>query len=139
MRDFRVEAGRLCVLPRVLIISEDSDRRGTVGGSVCRCMLRPIGCATVAAAQDLLSRQRFVAVLCVALSKEDFRAVIKLVARSKSCAPVIIVSHLDDWDHYLAFMSAGAFDHVDLPLYPGELERVLYSALCESRSSLRTA
>lgn len=127
------------MLPRVLIISEDSERQGTVAASVSRCMLRPVGCSTVGAAQDLLSRQRFVAVLCVALSKEGFRAVIKIVTRSSSCAPVIIVSHLDDWDHYLAFMSAGAFDHVDFPLYPGELERVLYAALCESRSSLRTA
>lgn len=127
------------MLPRVLIIGEDLEHRRTLAEAVSRCMLLPVECATFSAAEELFLRQRFVAVLCAALSNDEFREVISLAARSKTHAPVIIVSHLDDWDSYLGFMGAGAFDHIDFPLYPGELERVLYAALCRSRPFQRIA
>ena len=60
---------------------------------------------------------------------------IKQLAHSENETPVIVVSTLDNWDSHLAVISAGAFDYVEFPPYPGELERLLHGALRESQSS----
>jgi DNA-binding NtrC family response regulator len=82
----------------------------------------------------LIAHQQFRVVLCEDLLPDgDFRAVIGETTRNEGKLPVIVVSRRDDWDSYLAAMSAGAFDYVALPPAPGEVERILYTALSESR------
>ena len=48
--------------------------------------------------------------------------------------PLVVVSHTENWDSYLAAVAAGAFDCIDFPPYPEELERILCLALSECRS-----
>ena len=85
-------------------------------------------------AQYLLSRQRFIAILYEVPEHQDLRAAIKQLAHSESETPIVLVSHIDSWDRYLSAIAAGAFDYVDFPPYPGELERVLCLALSECRA-----
>jgi DNA-binding NtrC family response regulator len=64
---------------------------------------------------------------------EDLRMAIKQLASAENQTPIVLVSRLDNWDSYLSAIAAGAFDYVDFPPYPGELERVLCLALKDAR------
>jgi DNA-binding NtrC family response regulator len=122
----------------ILIVSGERDHREKLADHVSQCGLRPICCETIADAQALMVRQRFGAVLSEdSLPDGDSRAVIGEMFRNASKAPVVIVSRRDDWDSYLAAVSTGAFDYVAFPPNPGELERVLWIALSESKRSER--
>jgi len=115
----------------VLIVSGDPAHQAALSSTAANCGLASVLCVTIEAAKYLLARREFSAVLYEMLEKEDFRTSIRQLARSASEAPVIVVSTLDNWDSYLAVISAGATDYVDFPLYQGELERLLYAALME--------
>jgi len=118
----------------VLIVSRDPAHQAALSSTAASCGLASVLCATIDAAKYFLARREFTAVLYEMSEKEDFRTSIRQLARSASEAPVIVVSTLDNWDSYLAVISAGASDYVDFPLYPGELERLLCAALMESKS-----
>jgi DNA-binding NtrC family response regulator len=56
--------------------------------------------------------------------------------------PVIVLSHLADWDAYIRALSAGAFDYIACPPEPVEAERILRLALDQNpppRRASRTA
>jgi len=126
-------------LPPILIVSGESDYRKKLAGRVSKAGLRPICCETIAEAQALVSKQEFSAILCNdSLADGNFRDLIREMGGGTSkgaAAPVVIVSRRDDWDSYLAAVGAGAFDYVGYPPNPGELERVLWVALSESKRS----
>lgn len=118
----------------VLIVSGDPAHQAALFSTAASCGLASVLCGTIETAKYFLAHREFTAVLYEMSEKEDFRTSIKQLARSASEAPVIVVSTLDNWDSYLAIISAGATDYVDFPLYPGELERLLCAALMESKS-----
>jgi DNA-binding NtrC family response regulator len=122
----------------VLIISEDPEHRETLGSITSSCGLRPVGWGTLSAAQYLLSHQGFTAILYEVPEPKDVRATIKQLAHSASETPIVLVSRIDDWDSYLVAIAAGAFDYIDFPPCPGELQRILCLALNECTSA-RTA
>ena len=64
---------------------------------------------------------------------EDIGAAIRQMAGFERQTPIILVSRIENWDSYLSAIAAGAFDYVDFPPYPGELERILWLALGESK------
>ncbi len=122
----------------VLIVSGEAEHRDNLARTTSKCGLQPACCETFAAAELLIARQQLSIVLCEDLLPDgDFRAVIGETARCKPKLPVIVVSRVGDWDSCLAAMSAGAFDYVAFPPNPGEVERILYAALSESRCSSR--
>jgi DNA-binding NtrC family response regulator len=122
----------------VLILSGETEHRERLARAVSGCGLRPVCCGTFAAAKVLIAHQQFRVVLSEDLLPDgDFRAVIGETTRNEGKLPVVVVSRLDDWDCYLAAMSAGAFDYVAFPPNLGEVERILYAALSESRWSER--
>jgi len=123
------------MLSPVLIISEDPGHRDALGSIISSCGLRPVGCATLSTAQYLLSRQRFTAILCEVPEYENLRAAIKQLSHSERETPIVVVSHIDNWDSYLAAIAAGAFECIDFPPYPGELERIVCLALSECNSA----
>jgi DNA-binding NtrC family response regulator len=82
----------------------------------------------------LLSRQRFTAILYEVPDNENLRSAIKGLAHLEADTPIVVVSCLNDWDTYLAAMASGAFDYIDFPPYPGELERILCLALSECKA-----
>jgi DNA-binding NtrC family response regulator len=64
------------------------------------------------------------------------------LASSTGGAPVIVLSHLADWDAYMRALSAGAFDYIACPPDPVETERILRLALAQNpppRRASRTA
>lgn len=120
----------------VLIISEDPGRRNTLSSISASCGLRAVGCESVEGAIQFLASQGFTAVLYEVSQKEDPCKAIKQLARFGEETPIIVVSNIENWDSYISFIGAGAFDYVDFPPYPGELERLLRATLTESRSRI---
>jgi two-component system, NtrC family, response regulator PilR len=120
----------------VLIVSNKSREVG-LAKTVSGLGLRSVCCQTLSAAKSLVFRQQFGAVLCEdQLTDGTFRGLIaELHSRPRRRCPVVILSHLDDWNSYLAAMRAGAFDYVAHPPNSGELERVLWTALNEFKES----
>lgn len=118
----------------VLIISGDATHQATLSSAAASCGLASVLCGTIETAKYFLAHREFTAVLYEMSEKEDFRTAIKQLARSASEAPVIVASTLENWDSYLAVISAGAFDYVEFPPYRGELKRILHAALRESKS-----
>jgi DNA-binding response OmpR family regulator len=53
-----------------------------------------------------------------------------------ACQPRVIVMgrSYGDWGDYLEALSAGAYDYLAYPPYPGELEQAVAAALLESRA-----
>lgn len=120
----------------ILIISGESEHRTRLAEDVFKFGLLPICCGTVADARALVERQSF----CAALAEDqlpdgDFREVIREMRRHNAHPPVVVVSRRDDWDFYLSAVRMGAFDSVAFPPTPGELERVLWTALSEVKRS----
>jgi DNA-binding response OmpR family regulator len=111
---------------RVLIVSGDSPRRRTLAAAVRHGGLDATPSATAEEAKSLLSRDRFLAVLCEdQLPDGDFRSVIAQAERTKQGTPVIVVSRRDEWESYMVALAAGASDYVAFPPYPGEVEQSL--------------
>jgi DNA-binding NtrC family response regulator len=118
----------------VLIISGEQEHRAQLADHVFKFGLHPVCCETIADARALAERQPFSAAVSEALLPDgDFRAVISEMRRHASRSPVVVVSHSDDWDFYLSAVRMGAFDSVAFPPTAGELERVLWTALTETK------
>lgn len=120
----------------ILIVSGEREHRARLAEDVFKFGLRPICCETVADARALAESQPF----CAALAEDelpdgDFRAVVREMRRHSTSPPVVVVSRRDDWDFYLSAVRMGAFDSVAFPPTPGELERVLWTALSEVKRS----
>jgi DNA-binding NtrC family response regulator len=124
----------------VLIVSNES-REVALSNAVSSFGLRAVCCQTLSAAKSLVSRHEFGAVLCEdQLADGTFHGLIdELHCRARRKCPVVILSHLDDWDSYLTAMGAGVFDYVVHPSSSGELERVLWTALNEFTKSQKMA
>jgi len=122
----------------VLIISGERDHRDKLADRVYQCGLRPICCETIADAQALMARQQFSVVLCEdSFPDGAFRALMEQMGRNARKAPVVFVSRRDTWDSYVAAVGAGAFGYVAFPPNLGELEQALWTALSESKRSMR--
>ena len=113
----------------VLIVSADPGHRATLASITSSCGFRPVGCGTLSVAEYFLAHQRFTAIVYEVPENEDIGAAIKQVAGSERQTPIILVSRIENWDSYRGAIAAGAFDYVDFPPYPGELERILCLAL----------
>jgi DNA-binding NtrC family response regulator len=121
----------------VLIISADPVHRDMLASITSSSGLRAVGSGTLAGARYFLAHQRFTAIVYEVPENEDFGTAVKRFTSSVSRTPIILVSRMDNWDCYLAAIAAGAFDHIDFPPYPGELERVLCLALSDSKHAWR--
>lgn len=116
--------------PPILVISGEGEHRARIAAHVFKLGMHPVCCETVADVRALVERQPF----CAAVSEDqlpdgDFREVISEMRRHSASSPVVVVSRRDDWDFYLSTVRLGAFDSVAFPPTPGELERVLWTAL----------
>lgn len=116
----------------ILIVSGEREHQQRLAADVFKYGLLPICCGTVADARALAQCQPFGAALAEEqLPDGDFRAVIDEMRRQSTHPPVVVVSRRDDWEFYLSAVRMGAFDSVAFPPTPGELERVLWTALRE--------
>jgi DNA-binding NtrC family response regulator len=94
-------------------------------------------------ARSLVERQLFQFVLCDdELPDCNLRTAIRVLSAATGGIPVIVLSHLADWDAYIRALSAGAFDYIACPPEPLEAERILRLALEQNpppRRASRTA
>ena len=117
----------------VLIVSSQASHRDRVAEVVRKCRLRPVFSPSLADALSILTEMRPSMVFCGDdLEDSDLRASLRTLTAAAG-APVIVLSHLAEWDSCVDAMSAGAFDYIACPPDPRETERVLRLALEHGR------
>ena len=115
---------------RALIICDEEENRQKVIAAVLKCGLSPICCSSLEEARTLLFQGSFKVVLCGdILSDGDFRSALKEVKKSTAHTPLIVLSHISEWQAYLNALGAGAFDYIVCPPEAAETERILWCAL----------
>lgn len=128
---------------RVLIVSSDPLQREKTEEIVARLGLQPVHCASLTDARARIEEQNCQFVLCGdELPDCNLRTAVRVLASATGGAPVIVLSHLADWDAYIRALSAGAFDYIACPPDPAEAERILRLALAQNpppRRASRTA
>ena len=117
----------------VLIVSSDPLQSEQTGEIVRRMGLDSIRCASLTDARARVEEHRFQFVLCSDdLPDCNLRTAVRVLTSSTAGAPVIVLSHLADWDAYMRALSAGAFDYIACPPDPVEAERILRLALAQN-------
>lgn len=125
---------------RVLIVSSDSLECESSEKIVGRLGLQLLRCASLTDARGRIDAEKFQFVLCGDdLPDCNLRTAVRVLLSSTGGAPVIVLSHLADWDAYLKALSAGAFDYIACPPDPVESERILRLALAQNPPPLRAS
>lgn len=115
---------------RVLIVSSDPLQCRNTAEIVERLGLEWVSCGSLTDARTLVMEERFQFVLCNDdLPDCNMRTAVRVMTSCTGGAPVIVLSHLADWDAYMRALSAGAFDYIACPPDPIEAERILRLAL----------
>ena len=123
----------------VLIISSDSTQRDKAVEIVRDIGLPSVVCSSLTDARALAGQQAFQLVLCDDdLSDCDLQTSLKVLISATGGVPVIVLSHLAEWDAYVTALNAGAFDYIALPAERAETERILRLAL-DRNPRVRTA
>jgi DNA-binding NtrC family response regulator len=114
----------------VLIICSDS-AQGAKADDIVRGMgLQSVICSSLTDARSLIARQPFQLILCDdSLPDCNLRTSLKVLSSATGGVPVVVLSHLAEWDSYMKALSAGAFDYIALPPERVETERILRLAL----------
>jgi len=77
-----------------------------------------------------LIRHQVSIVLCYdCLGDGNYEDIVKLLDRSATKVPIIVVSRTGGWTEYLMAIRSGAFDYLAYPPIPGDLQRVIRNAL----------
>ena len=126
--------------PPVLIVSSDAARREKSLEIVVKVGLHCVECASLTDARTLIEGQPFSMVLCDDdLPDCNLRTAVRVLSSSTRGVPVIVLSHLADWDAYVRALNAGAFDYIACPPDPVETERILRLALSQASLPRRSA
>ncbi len=115
---------------QVLIVSSDPLQCEKTGEMVRHLGLQSMHCASLTEARRRIEEQSFQFVLCSDdLPDCNLRTAVRVLTSSIGGAPVIVLSHLAEWDAYMRALGAGAFDYIACPPDPIETERILRLAL----------
>ena len=118
---------------QVLIVSSDRLQCEKTEEIVRRIGLQSIHCASLTDARGRIEEQAFQFVLCSDdLPDCNLRTAVRVLTSSTGGAPVIVLSHLADWDAYMRALGTGAFDYIACPPDPIETERILRLALAQN-------
>jgi len=114
----------------VLIVCSDS-AQGDKTAELARDMgLKSISCSSLTDARTLIDRHTFQLILCADdLPDCNLRTSLKVLSSATGGVPVVVLSHLAEWEAYVTALSAGAFDYIACPPDPIETERILRLAL----------
>jgi len=124
----------------VLMICSDSAHSDKASEIVRALDLQSVICSSLTDALALIGRQMFQLVLCDDdLSDCNLRTSLKVLLSATDGVPVIVLSHLADWDAYMMALSAGAFDYIACPPERVETERILRLALSQNLRSRRAS
>lgn len=124
----------------VLIICSDLAHSEKASEIVSDMGLQPVVCSSLTDARALIAQQTFQFVLCNDdLPDCNLRTSLKVLSSATGGVPVIVLSHLADWDAYMKALSAGAFDYIACPPERVETERILRLALSHNVRPRRTS
>src|SRR5271165_1771970 len=127
----------------MLIVSSDSLQCQETEEIARRLELQTTRCPSLTDARARIEEQPFQLVLCGdELPDCNLRTAVRVLTSCTGGAPVIVLSHLADWDAYMRALGAGAFDYIACPPDPSETERILRLALAQNpppRRDSRTA
>ena len=114
----------------VLIVSSDPLQCEQTAEISRRLGLQPVCCESLTDARARTEEQLFQFALCSDdLPDCNLRTAVSVLTSSTGGAPVIVLSHLADWEAYMRALSVGAFDYIACPPEPLEAERILRLAL----------
>ena len=115
---------------QALIVSPDIVSCHKIDEILVRLGVQLIVCASLSDARSLLEEEQFQFILCSdELPDCNLRTAVRVLSSSNADAPVIVVSHLADWDAYMKALGAGAFDYIACPPDSAEAERICRLAL----------
>jgi DNA-binding NtrC family response regulator len=115
---------------QVLVVASDSLQYENFEKIARQLGLQSIRCASLTDARGRVDEQAFQFVLCSdELPDCNLRTAVRVLTSSTGGAPVIVLSHLADWEAYMRALGAGAFDYIACPPDPVEAERILRLAL----------
>ena len=118
---------------QALIVSSDPLQREKIEEIARHLGLQSLSCASLTDARARIEEQAFQFVLCSdELPDCNLRTAVRVLTSSTGGAPVIVLSHLAEWDAYMRALSAGAFDYIACPPDPMETERILRLALAQN-------
>jgi DNA-binding NtrC family response regulator len=113
----------------VLIVSPDSDTQKSLASLLVECGLSATPASTVSETEIVLRDGRASVIVCSEqLPDGGFTEILRLSKAEVRKVPVIVFSHLADWNGYLNIVRAGAFDYIRYPSARGEVERVVRNA-----------
>jgi DNA-binding NtrC family response regulator len=123
----------LSTLP-VLIVCSDSTQADKTTKLVCNMGLKSITCGSLTGARTLIEEHTFQLILCADdLPDCNLRTSLKVLSVATGGVPVVVLSHLAEWEAYVKALSAGAFDYIACPPDRVESERILRLALSQNR------
>ena len=118
---------------QVLVVASDSLQYENIEKIARQLGLQSIRCASLTDARGRVDEQAFQFVLCSdELPDCNLRTAVRVLTSSTGGAPVIVLSHLADWEAYMRALGAGAFDYIACPPDPVEAERILRLALAQN-------
>ncbi len=77
----------------------------------------------------LAGHEIFIVLCSDRLDEGEYEDIVKLVVRSETKVPVIVVSRTGGWPEYLTAINGGAFDYLAYPPIPGDLQQTIRNAL----------
>jgi DNA-binding NtrC family response regulator len=117
----------------MLIVSSDSLQCQKMDEIARRIGLQTVSCTALSDARARIEKESFQFVLCSDdLPDCNLRTAVRVLTSSTGGAPVIVLSHLADWEAYMRALCAGAFDYIACPPEPVEAERILRLALAQN-------
>jgi DNA-binding NtrC family response regulator len=121
-------------LPGGLVVSSDDEVRLKLAETLGQCGLAPVLASTVAeSGMALAGHEIFIVVCDDRLDDGKYEDVVRLVVRSQTKVPIIVVSRTGGWPEYFAAMCGGAFDYLAYPPIPGDLQETIRNALLEQQ------
>jgi two-component system, NtrC family, response regulator PilR len=114
----------------ILIIASQTAIRDSMAEIVRGLGLEPVLCSSIIDARAEMARQTFPCIFCSDdLPDCGVRMALRVLQASASAVPIVVLSHVADWDAYLAVLRAGAFDYIACPPDREEARRILRLAL----------
>ena len=115
---------------QILIASGDPVHYSVLNTIAERLGMQTVHCDSLSDARAQIDRETFRVVLCADdLPDCNLRMALRVLTSATRGIPIIVVSHLADWEAYVKALDAGAFDYIACPPDQAEAERILRLAL----------
>ncbi len=118
---------------KVLIVTSNPLQCEKIEEIIKQLDLQSLNSTSLTDARARIEEQAFQFVLCSDdLPDCNLRTAVRVLTTSTGGAPVIVLSHLAEWDAYMRALGAGAFDYIACPPDAVEMERILRLALAQN-------